>query len=277
VMMRAEPTGFERDEAAAAELADVIISISGVREDEQWVGIRGVIHDITTMKTYQQQLVESLEEKTVLFREVHHRVKNNMQIISSLMQLQSEYVTDETVLASLQECENRISSMALVHETLYRSESLADILLQHYLETLAEEVVQSYSTTADIDIEISAGTYQLSLNAAIPIGLIVNELMMNSFKHAFSGKAHGLISISLIEEESSDPMLRRFRLRYEDDGCGLPADFNLRTSETLGIRLIRMLSKQLSNSVAITPDLSPGKTGAAFELIFSDCCEGHHD
>jgi len=272
VMLRAEPTGFGRDEAVVDGLADVIISIAGVLEDEQWVGIRGVIHDITTMKIYQQQLVESLEEKTVLFREVHHRVKNNMQIISSLMQLQSEYVTDETALASFQECENRIASMALVHETLYSSESLAGILFQHYLETLAEEVVQSFSTTADIDIKISAGTYRLSLNAAIPVGLIVNELMMNSFKHAFSGKVHGLISISLTEEESLDPTLRRFRLQYGDDGCGLPADLNLRTSNTFGMRLIRMLSKQLSNSVTIIPDLLPGKTGAAFELIFSDYC-----
>ena len=288
LMMRAEPTmrppiaehrkptNSGRDETADG-LAEVIISIAGVQEDEQWVGIRGVIHDITTMKAYQQQLAESLEEKTVLFREVHHRVKNNMQIISSLMQLQSEYVTDETVLTSFQECENRISSMALVHETLYRSESLADILFQQYLETLAEEVVLSYSTTADIDIEINAGAYRLSLNAAVPIGLILNELMMNSFKHAFAGRAHGLISISLTEEKSSNPALRRFRLRYEDDGCGFPAELMLKSSETLGMRLIRMLSKQLSDSVAHFPDRPPEKRGVAFELIFSDSCVELHD
>ena len=257
-----KPTDFRR-----AGLANVIISIAGVQEDEKWVGIRGVIHDITEMKAYQHQMAESLEEKTVLFREVHHRVKNNMQIISSLIQLQSEYLTDEPVLTVLQECENRISSMALVHETLYRSESLADILFQHYLETLAEEVVQSYSTTADIDVNINVGSFRLSLNVAVPVGLIVNELMMNSFKHAFSGRAHGLISISLTEEDS-DSVLRSFKLRYEDDGCGFPVDFDFTSLETLGLRLIRMLSKQLSHSsICILP---PGGGGSVFELIFSD-------
>jgi two-component sensor histidine kinase len=147
----------------------------------------------------------------------------------------------------------------------------------HVFTELAHYTVQNYSTTADSDVAINAGAYRLSLNSAILAGLIVNELMMNSFKYAFSGRSHGLISISLTEEESSNPTLRSFKLRYKDDGCGFPADLSFKTLKTLEMHLIRMLSKQLVNSAKIIPNIPPGKRGTVFELIFSDYCVKLYD
>ena len=133
-----------------------------------------------------------IEEKDVLFRELHHRVKNNMQIISSMLQLQEEYITDEVILSALHDCEQRIDSMALVHETLYRTESLAGIPFGQYLEDLAQAVTEGFATVRDIRTDIDVGSIMLNLDTAVTIGLIVNELMVNSMKYAFVDRPSGL-------------------------------------------------------------------------------------
>jgi len=239
----------------------VLLSLSPIFRDTVYDGVRGVIVDITEMKQYQEKLKRTIDEKDVLFRELHHRVKNNMQVISSLLQLQEEYIEDERVISAIRDCEQRIASMALVHETLYRSESLSDIPFSSYLENLAEEVISSIATVRDIRTEIEVGDIRFSLDTVVTLGLIVNELMVNSMKYAFTGKGKGLISVCMEHEEGS------YVLSYADDGVGLPPDFSIDSSSSLGMRLVRVLTRQLLGSVTVGGGDGPG---AHFSIRFPE-------
>lgn len=219
-----------------------------------------MIIDITRIKQYQEELQRTIEEKDVLFRELHHRVKNNMQVISSLLQLQEEYIEDEGVIAAIHDCEQRIGSMALVHETLYRSDSISDLALDVYLEHLADEVMVSIATVRDIRTEIEVGDIRLGLDTVVTLGLIVNELMVNSMKHGFVGKGSGTIRVLLTREAGE------YVLTYTDDGVGLPPGFSIDSCNSLGMRLVRLLSRQLLGSVAFGTD----GQGARFVIRFPE-------
>ncbi|GEM_PF-922900 len=221
------------------------LSLAPIIRDGVFSGTRGILIDITENKRYQEKLHQMIEEKDVLFRELHHRVKNNMQIISSMLQLQEEYITDEVVLSALHDCEQRIDSMALVHETLYRTESLAGIPFGQYLEELARAVTEGFATVRDIRTEIDVGSIILSLDTAVTIGLIVNELMVNSMKYAFVDRPSGHITIQLSCEDGGCTM------RYSDDGVGLPVGFDIEKTSSLGMRLVRILAKQIRGTLRI--------------------------
>ncbi|MDD1724894.1 MAG: PAS domain S-box protein, partial [Methanospirillum sp.] len=235
------------------------LSLAPVIRDGHFCGTRGVLIDITEIKRYQERLHHMIEEKDVLFRELHHRVKNNMQIISSMLQLQEEYISDETILSALHDCEQRIDSMALVHETLYRTESLADIPFAQYLEDLAHAVTEGFATVRDIRTDIDVGGVRLSLDTAVTIGLIVNELMVNSMKYAFIDHPSGLIGIRLSCQDET------CTFRYADDGIGLPAGFDVEKISSLGMRLVRILARQIRGKLEIrnNPD-----TGMECIVIF---------
>ena len=240
----------------------VLLSLSPIIKDSQYAGIRGVIVDVTEMKQYEETLKRTIDEKDVLFREVHHRVKNNMQVITSLLQLQEEYLDDERVISAIHDCEQRIGSMALVHETLYRSDSLSDISFDLYLEHLAAEVSSSIATVRDIRIDIDVGDIRFGLDTVVTLGLIVNELLVNSMKHAFNGKGNGIIQVRMKHEEGF------YHLIYTDDGVGLPPGFSIDTCNSLGMRLVRLLTRQLQGSVGIgTAEEGPG---ARFTIRFPD-------
>jgi PAS domain S-box-containing protein len=239
----------------------VLLSLSPISRDAVYVGIRGVIVDITEMKEYQEMLQRTIDEKDVLFRELHHRVKNNMQVISSLLQLQEEYIEDERLISAIHDCEQRITSMALVHETLYRSDSISDIPFEVYLQNLADEVASSVATLGDISTEINVGDVRFNLDTVVTLGLIINELMVNSMKHAFTGRGRGTITVSLKEEAGS------YVLTYTDDGIGLPGGFSIDSCNSLGMRLVRVLSRQISGTVKIGGGETPG---ARFTITFSE-------
>ncbi len=226
------------------------LSLAPIIRDEVFSGYRGILIDITETKRYQEKLRQMIEEKDVLFRELHHRVKNNMQIISSMLQLQEEYITDEVILSALRDCEQRINSMALVHETLYRTESLAGIPFGQYLEELAHAVTEGFATVRDIRTDIDVGSTRLSLDTAVTIGLIINELMVNSMKYAFVDRPSGLITIRLSCDDTHCTM------RYADDGVGLPAGFDLEKISSLGMRLVRILARQIRGTLQI--ESNPG-------------------
>lgn len=230
----------------------VLLSLSPIIRDAQYCGLRGVIVDITEMKKYQEALQRTIEEKDVLFRELHHRVKNNMQVISSLLQLQEEYIEDERVISAIHDCEQRITSMALVHETLYRSDSLSEIPFATYLENLAGEVTSSIATVRDIRTEIDVGDVRLNLDTVVTLGLIVNELMVNSMKYAFIGRGKGTIRVYMAHEEGS------YVLIYTDDGVGLPDNFSIDACNSLGMRLVRVLTRQLRGEIGIGGSEKPG-------------------
>ncbi len=212
------------------------------------------ILDITSRKEAEDELRRSLQEKEVLLKEVHHRVKNNMQVISSLISLQSERITDPESLERLRESQNRIKSMALVHESLYQSENLASIDPAGYLRNLTSEVISSYSLETAITVDFTITVHAMDLDTALPCGLIINEIVSNSLKHGFKGRKEGKITIGL--DETDDEYI----LSARDDGCGLPADFDVTSLDSLGIKLINVLTRQMRGTI----EIETGGPGSSF-------------
>ncbi|WP_446368394.1 two-component regulator propeller domain-containing protein [Coleofasciculus sp. G3-WIS-01] len=220
--------------------------------------------DITEQKQAEAELQTSLREKIVLLQEVHHRVKNNLQIISSLLDLQSQRLTDPQVLDVFQQSENRVKSMALVHNQLYQSTSLEKIDFADYVETLASYLFQSYGVNRSlinlIKLQIDVEPISLNLDTAIPCGLLLNELLSNALKYAFPESRPGVITIKLTSECD-----RRLTLTVQDNGIGLPEGFEPENPKTLGFQLIQALSEQLEGELDITQD-----QGTQFTIRFFD-------
>jgi two-component sensor histidine kinase len=210
----------------------------------------------------------SLREKETLLSEIHHRVKNNLQIVSSLLALQSERVNDPKVVDALRDSQGRIRSMALIHDQLYRSADLSRIDYKRYLESLAESVIKSHSNgTASIRIRIRADHVFLSVAQALPCSLVINELVSNAFKHAFPGSSTGAIHIEFLETENGT-----YTFTVEDNGRGLPRDFDIRQTTSLGLQLvINLVEAQLRGSIEV---MSSEGTGTTFRATFPSCGRG---
>ena len=205
-------------------------------------------------------LKTSLEEKDLLLRETHHRVKNNLQIIASLLNLQSRYVKDERVLNALRDSQSRIKVMALVHEKLYRSENISTIDLADYLRFLVSNLFQSYSVnTRMIRSTLEVTGVAVDINSAVSIGLIVNELISNSIKHAFPNGGKGDITITGKKENSN------IVLTVSDTGTGLPEGFDWKVSESLGLRIVNTLVEQLDGTITHEKG-----TGTQFRIVFPE-------
>jgi PAS domain S-box-containing protein len=206
-------------------------------ESEEVAGYIGTITDITERKHAEERLKESLKEKEILLREIHHRVKNNMQVISSLLMLQEELSEDEKVIEMLKDSQNRIISMALIHEKLYRSENLSKIDLKEYIDNLVSGLFQSYGISEDkVVLKINAENVLLGIDSAIPCGLIINELVSNSLKHAFPEDKSGEINIFI--HSTDEDMIE---LLIGDNGVGIPKDLDFRKTESLGLRIVNVL------------------------------------
>jgi PAS domain S-box-containing protein len=214
--------------------------------------------DITHRKEAEEKTKESLLEKEMLLREIHHRVKNNMQVISSLLDIQAGYVADKAVAAMFGKSRDRIRTMALIHEKLYGSRDLAQIDFAEYLRDLADYVYNLYVTDPEaIRLEISVGDARLDINTAVPVALIVHELFSNALLHAFPG-GKGRIRIDLSADESGE-----FTLVVADNGAGLPAGVDPVKADSLGIQLVNTLVRQLKGKIEI--DRS---SGTAFKITF---------
>jgi len=202
------------------------------------------------------------EEKELLLREIHHRVKNNLQVITSLLSLQAKKVADPKVRALLRESQNRVRAMAMVHETLYRSDDLHNVDCAEYLRALAGPLYQAYGLepgAVELRILVPPGT-RISLETATPFGLIVNELISNALKHAFPNGRRGEILVKL------EPLgENRLRLQVCDDGVGFPADLEPRRAVSLGLRLVEALAEQVDGSIRLTRG-----SGTKFELLLRD-------
>jgi PAS domain S-box-containing protein len=208
------------------------ISLSPL-ETEDGVLVSSAIRDITDRK--------QLREKEVLLREIHHRVKNNLAVMSSLFYLQSTYTQDEPTRQILQESQDRLRSMALVHETLYRSESFAAVDFAEYTASLSRQLMNSYNIAGDrVLLKTELEGASITLDLAVPCGLILNELVTNALKHAFPGNRGGEILVGL-HKQGDD----RYLLRVADNGVGLSAGLAVESATTLGLRLIRSLVRQV--------------------------------
>lgn len=216
------------------------------------------IADINLRKQAEQQIKTSLHEKEILLKEVHHRVKNNMAVIYSLLSLQAEQFDDESQQAPFMESMNRIRTMSLIHEKLYQSESLAQIDFGNYIQDLVAGFRHSMSAGKKaVAISIDAGNISMDVNKAVPSGLIVNEIITNAFKHAFDGTTDNKIHIAIARENDE------YRFIISDNGVGLPMGYEPETATSLGMTLIFGLASQLNADIRITSD-----KGTTFTLKF---------
>jgi PAS domain S-box-containing protein len=214
-------------------------------------GYRGIDRDITERKLVAERLEASLREKETLLRELYHRTKNNMQVISSLIDLQVFAVNDEETQNLFKETQNRIKTMALVHEKLYKSRDLSNLNLKDYMGDLADALFRSYHLSEDrISLNLAVEAISVSIDTAIPCGLIINELMSNSLKYAFPGDRRGTVSLAIHHSEQGE-----IDMRFSDNGVGLPKDLDFKNTKSLGLTLIRKLSeKQLKGTVEVTTE-----------------------
>lgn len=246
---------------ADGTLFPVELWTSVVRNDEnEPVAMVGVARDITARRIAEEELRASLREKEVLLKEIHHRVKNNLQVISSLLSLQSEYLKDEEMVKVFKESQNRVKSMALIHEKLYQSRNLAEIDFGDYLRELTTQLFRSYGIGAHgVHLNVNASRVLLAVDHAIPCGIIVNELVTNALKYAFPEGRGGRIDIDL-HQVSDD----RVRLAVRDNGVGFPAQIDFETSDSLGLTLVRMLADQVQGEMS----MQQRGPGAEFIMTF---------
>ncbi len=244
------------------ELISANVTVSLVRDaNDNPNYFVAVFEDITERKEYERQLEESIKEKEVLLKEVHHRVKNNMQVISSILNLQSSYISDENALGILRESQDRIKSMSFVHESLYQSNTLSEVNFAEYIQNITRNLYHSYGRPeGGIDLDFDLEEIYLNLDTSIPCGLIINEVVSNSLKYAFQGREKGVIRVEM--GKLSDGKLK---LIVSDDGIGLPADFDIENAESLGLQLVTTLVTQVSGELEI--DVS---SGTKFNIVFKE-------
>jgi PAS domain S-box-containing protein len=215
--------------------------------DGRAVGILGVARDIAERKQAEEQIRASLKEKEVLLKEIHHRVKNNLQVVSSLLYLQSKRTKDQQALKILHDSQNRVGSMALVHEMLYQSPDLARVDFAEYVRTLANYLFHSYGVNPNtVELKINVDDVFLGVDTAVPCGLIVNELASNCLKHAFPDGRPGEIRIELRSDCDG-----QFTLLVGDNGVGLPKDLDFRNTSSLGLQLVNTLVSQLDGTIEL--------------------------
>jgi two-component system, sensor histidine kinase PdtaS len=216
---------------------------------EAGVMVLASIIDITERQRAQQRLEDALREKTVLLNEVHHRVKNNLQVITSLLNLQADFAADPRLRAILAESCGRVKAMALTHQLLYERKDFSRLDLGDYLDRLVQSIRSSYRATGDrisLRMVVPEAEVQIDLDRTIPCGLLVNELVSNSFKHAFPEERTGEIVIRIDEEADSQVCLS-----VADNGIGLPADRELALGSSLGLQLVQLFTEQLHGILTI--------------------------
>jgi PAS domain S-box-containing protein len=219
------------------------------------------VSDITERKQAEEAVQASLREKETLLREIHHRVKNNMQVISSLFNLQAGYIKDEEALRILKEGQTRIRSMALVHEKLYQSGDLSKIDLAGYIQSLSAHLFHVYLVDPNqVRLETEFGDVTLDINSAVPCGLILNELISNALKHAFPAGRKGVLTIRLRRRKDG-----AVELRIADNGVGFPKGLDFRRTESLGLQIVNLLVGQLEGTIKLA-----GKNGTVFTVAFRE-------
>ena len=259
-VIRYDTAGVEGLALKEKTTAILDVNIAPVFDDAGRVTNAIVQHiDITAREQMKQAAAAALEEKTVLLQEIHHRVKNNLQIVVSLLNLKAARIDNPEARAAFRDTQDRVRSMALLHETLYRTGNLARIHLPDYVTTLTANLIQSAGPgPGRIRLECRVDDVALALDQAVPCGLIINELVTNALKHAFPNERPGLIQVEV--REAAD---HQVVLSVADNGAGLPAESEPSTRSTLGLRLVHMLAQQLQGSVQMTR-----QNGAAFQITF---------
>ncbi len=248
-----------------------IITIDGLVKDievgdvpiiyDNQPAVQLVVRDITERKKLENQLKNSLEEKDMMMKEIHHRVKNNLMVIQSLLNLQSRYIKDKEARNIFKDSQNRAKSMALIHQQLYQSDNLKRIDFGDYIRSLATDLFHTINIIDPklINLNIDVENLMLDVNTSIPLGLILNELLTNCFKHAFPNVRNGVITVKFYNDGL------KFHLIVNDDGVGIPDSLDYTKSDSLGLRLVNNLSNQIGAEIKVDRT-----NGTSFELIFED-------
>ncbi len=218
----------------------------------------GIVQDITERKHTEEQISASLREKEILLKEVHHRVKNNLQVVASMLRLQSGYLEDRKAKAMFEDSQRRVESMSLIHEKLYRSKDLARIDFREYIDSLVAGVTALNGGSGRVEIRLDVGEVMLDVNKGIPCGLIINELVSNAIRHAFPGGREGEVVVRMQSGGSG-----RISLVVGDNGAGFPGDIDFRNTKSLGMQLVNSLVSQLDGTI----ELDKGG-GTAFTVTF---------
>lgn len=234
------------------------INASPLFSGDEVIGVTMMIRDVTERKEAEEKIQHSLKEKEILLKEVHHRVKNNLQIILSILNLQNAHVSDKKTLGLLRDISNRIKAMSFIHELLYQARDFSKINFSEYISNITSNLIYSY-THKEIELKLDVGNVFLDLDRAIPCGLIINEIVTNALKYAFIDQEDGEISISL--KQTDDSIL----LIIADNGKGLPATVDYKNTESLGMQLVITLVQQLRGEISLD-----NSKGAKYTIVFNN-------
>ncbi|MCK5051693.1 MAG: PAS domain S-box protein [Candidatus Cloacimonetes bacterium] len=238
----------------------ISITASPLFDEGDFIGSIGIFVDVTEIRQAEEKIKSQLREKEVMLQEIYHRVKNNLQIISSMLKLQASYVDDEYSIQLFRNCQHRVKSMSLVHEKLYRSDNLSKICFKDYTESLIKNLFASLNISGNrINYELDINDVNLSISMAIPCGLIINELITNALKYGFPDNKQGLIKISMNKLDNG-----KLNLTVWNNGIDLPKDFDMNNLNSFGMKLVDILKLQLEAELIIER-----KEGVAFSLIFA--------
>jgi two-component sensor histidine kinase len=223
-------------------------------------GNEGILRDVSERKRAEERLLASLQEKSVLLKEIHHRVKNNLQIISSLLYLQEDRLKDPSFKAIIRQCQNQVFSMALIHEDLYRSSDLSSVDFGTYVRTLVTRLLGLYRSAGQVSYVAEVDQVNLRIDAAIPCGLILNELCTNALKYAFPPGRDGLRELRVAMHRTEAGFLH---LTVADTGVGLPDGMEVPSASSLGMQIVWKLVEQLRGSIRVD-----GSRGTRYDLEF---------
>jgi len=238
----------------------ISVTASPLNKNEDFIGAIGIFVDITDIRKAEEKIKSQLREKEVMLQEIYHRVKNNLQIISSMLKLQASYVDDEYAIQLFRNCQHRVKSMSLVHEKLYRSDNLSEISFREYAESLIKNLFASLNISGNrISYELDINDINLNISTAIPCGLIINELITNALKYGFPEDKQGIIKISMNKLDNG-----KLHLTVWNNGVDLPKDFDMTDLSSFGMRLVEILQLQLEADLIIERN-----EGVAFSLIFN--------
>ncbi len=236
---------------------DSFFPITGIDGKPKAVG--AVVLDITERKQAEEKVQKSLIEKELLLKEIHHRVKNNLQVISSLLSLQSKSISNREAQEALEASQARVQSMAFIHEKLYQSPDLASVDFEDYLKSLTSNIYHSYAGDRDgITLRVDAKDVSIDISRAMTCGLIINEIISNSLKYAFPNGRKGEIRIEIRTQKDDT-----YTMSIGDNGIGLPTGLDINTSTSLGLRLVKMFVRQLKADLAVYRE-----GGTEFQITF---------
>ena len=259
--LQGKPQTFERaiprpnGEGARHSLAHYLPDVV----EGQVRGFHVLVHDVTEITENRQRLAQSLKEREVMLQEIHHRVKNNLQVVSSLLSLQLRRLAPGDARDALEDCQRRVTTIALIHEQLYQARDFSRVGFREYVRALVSNVFRTAATSSSVRLELAIEDIALDVGLAIPCALVLNELVTNALKHAFGDSGGGTVRVSLCRRGSF------LELEVSDDGAGLPAGFNIQQTTSLGLQVVTTLAQQLGATLEV---LAP--PGATFRLTFAE-------